>query len=819
MAGNDVARPKRSVGDYVFLIYLALITIFGAALAYYGGKLAILGGSPYYVAMGIALIVATILMMRDQKIGFYLFGLSSLLTFVWAISESGANGWAYIPRTAWLIAFSGFLLLFWPIAKRRMVGVSGVLWIAANGVLPLVMLLTIVIPITWFPGIELASEQSVMTRPREAFSRTTMTSPDGNVAASHDETNWTAYAGSNLGTHYSPAALITPANVSKLTKVWEYHHGDLKPPGGKTAYLNEATPIKVGNSLYTCSPKQVIISLDAESGKENWRFDSKVDPVYLAGGGANCRGVSYYEVANSPDPCAQRIIWGTTDMRLGAVDAKTGQACEAFGEHGFVDLKEGISKFRPGSSAVTSAPTIVRGTVVVGGQVIDSDVRPAPSGVVRGFDAVTGKLKWAFDIGRPGVKTAPAPGETYTLSTPNSWAPLAADDELGLVYVTLGNPAGDFYGGERTAYEDAYNTSLVAIDAQTGDERWKFQVVHHDLWDYDLSPTPALIDFPTPDGKTRPAIIQAGKSAQLYVLDRETGKPLVDVTEMPVPQTTVNGERTSPTQPMSLDMPNTMGRPSRKHEMLTEASTWGLTPFDQIACRADFVQARYEGVFTPAVVDRKSIIYPGHHGGVNWGGVMVDPVRGMLMVNNQRLPYLEGLVPRAELDKIGSKSFQEAPGQSKGFRPQAGQAYGASKDPWLSPLRQPCIAPPWGFISGIDLRTRDVAWSRPFGTGYDSGPLGMRSYTKWQIGTPSDSTGVATAGGLTIIGAALDQFIRAYNSETGELLWEDRLPAGNQASPLTYVQNGRQYVVAVVGGHDRIPTQLGDSIIAWALPK
>lgn len=812
------ARAGRG-GLVVFTLLAAAMAVLGAALLVAGVRLLAVGGSPFYALAGGLLVASGVLHLLRKPLGFWLFALVSVATYAWSIWESGSNGWAYIPRLAWLIAVSALWLACWPVARRLLPGIRPRMYAAVHGALPLAMLLTILVPIQFPAAVQLADARLVQQRPATPFSRDQVASPDGNVAASHDETNWTAYAGSNLGNHYSAAAQITPANIGQLEKVWEYHHGDLKPAGSKTAYLNEATPLKIGELLYTCTPSQVIVAVEAITGKERWRFDSKVDPVYLKGGGANCRGVAYFEVPNAPPDaaCARRVIWGTTDVRLGAVDAVTGQPCAGFGQGGFVDLKGGLGTFRPGSTAITSAPTIVRGTIVTGGQVIDSDVRPAPSGVVRGYDAITGQQRWAWDLGRPGVTTPAAPGETYTLSTPNSWAPLSADDELGLVYVTTGNAAGDFYGGTRTALEGKYSSALVALDAATGQPRWHFQTVHHDVWDYDLSPQPNLVDFPTPQG-VRPAVIQATKSAQIFVLDRATGQPLVPVTEVPVPQTDVPGERTAATQPMSLDMPNTMGRPGKTHERLTEASTWGLTPFDHIQCRIDFRQAHYEGQWTPARVDQQTLVYPGHHGGLNWGGVMVDLQRGLLLLNNQRLPYMQSLVSRDKLDALGAKSFQQAPGQSKGFRVQEGQAYGASKGPWMSALNQPCIAPPWGFLSAIDLRTRDVVWSRPFGTGYDSGPWGIPSRTKWEVGTPSDGTGVATAGGVTIIGAALDQFIRGYNSETGELLWEQRLPAGNQASPLTFMANGRQYVVAVVGGHDRIPTKLGDSIIAWALP-
>jgi len=802
----------------LFTFYSILIGLLGLALAYKGIDLISAGGSYYYAAMGVSLFASSLLIGCRRKSGVYFFAAAAIATYVWAVCEAGYNGWAYIPRLAWLAVVGVIFLAFWPVVRLQMAGITRALYFGVMGVLPLLMGLTTIIPILLPNTAHLADAETVNARPKDVFSPNDVASADGNVAANHDETNWTAYAGSNLGNHYSPADQITPQNVKGLVKVWEYHHGDVKQPGEKTKYLNEATPIKVGESLYTCTPKQIIISIDAKTGKENWRYDSKVDPAYFANGGAYCRGVSYFKVPNATGICAERILWGTNDIRLGAVDAQTGQACPGFGNNGFADLKNGLGDFRKGSTGITSAPIVVRGVLVTGGRVIDSDARPAPSGVVRGYDAVTGQQKWAWDLGRPDDSTPLAEGENYTPSTPNSWAPMSADDELGLVYVTTGNAAGDFYGGTRTPEEEQYSSSLVAIDAATGKVRWHFQTVHHDLWDYDLSPQPNLIDFPTPAGPRR-AVIQATKSGQIFILDRATGEPLVDVVEQRVPQGTAPGDRTALTQPVSTGLPMTMGRPSRTPEVLKESDAWGLTPFDQMQCRKEFVQARYEGIFTPPVVGQRSLIFPGHHGGLNWGGVMVDLKRGLMMINTQRLPYMQEAVPRDHLDSMQAKSFQEAPGEAKGFRVQAGQPYGAVKDPWMSSLQQPCIAPPWGFISGIDLRTQDVAWSRPLGTGYDSGPLGIASHVKLEIGTPSDATGVATGGGVTFIGAALDRFMRAYDSESGELLWEDRLPAGNQASPLSYSISGRQYIVAVVGGHDRIPTKLGDSIIAWALPE
>lgn len=828
-------NTSRTPGWRAFVAYLGLVLIFGLALIFKGGQLLLAGGTAYYVLAGIGLVISAVLLSMRKVLGFWTYTLVALGTLAWAIAESGSNGWGYIPRLGWLIFLSVVLLGFFSVVCKQLPDIPKKAYLTVCGFLPVAMLAMILIPITWPASIKLADPSIAADRPADAYSRRTVNVPDGNVAGSHDESNWTSYAGSNLSNHYSPASLINKTNVAQLELAWDYRHGDNKPAGSKVMYRNEGVPLKIGDSLYLCTPNQTIVSVNATTGAENWRFDSKVGADYLHGIGAVCRGVAYYEIpqtkvgaaneaagALSASACRKRILWGTADLRMGAVDAETGKPCADFGTNGFKDLSIGMGRFRPGSVGISSAPIVLRDTIIVGNLVIDSDVRPAPSGVIRGFDPVTGKLRWAWDLGRPAndqiLHAEPEQASTYTLSTPNSWSPMSADDELGLVYVALGNPAGDFYGGERTPEEEKYGSALVALDASSGKERWHFQTVHHDLWDYDLSPQPNLVDFAGPDGKKRPAVIQATKSGHIYVLDRATGEPLAPITEVPVPQGTVAGDHTAPTQPLTLDFPNVVGEPGKRIEVLTEASTWGLTPFDQIGCRLDFRKARYDGIFTPPVVGQESIVYPGHHGGINWGGVMVDPDRGLMMVNTQRLPYLQKSVARDDLDKLGVKSFQQEPGMTKGYRPQQGQPVGATKTPWLSAINQPCIAPPWGYLAAIDLRKQDVIWSRPFGTGYDSGPLGIASHTKFQIGTPSDSTGLATAGGITVIGAALDQFIRAFDSESGALLWEQRLPAGNQAAPITYVADGKQYIVAVVGGHDLIPTKAGDHVMAWTLP-
>lgn len=777
------------------------------------------GGSWYYVLAGIAVLVAGVLLALGKRAGLWLFGATLAATIVWALWEVGLDGWGLIPRLAWISVLGLVLLPFWGVARRRMQPLSGLGYVVVTGVLPVLGAALILWPLLVPRNVELADASKQPADAATPFSRGSVPSPDGNVAANHDASNWTAYAGSNLSNHYTPGAQITPENVKGLKVAWEFHTGDLKPKDSKLGYAFQNTPLKVGDLLYICTPTQKVIAVEAANGKERWRFDPQTNPKAMAGVAATtCRGVSYYQAPEGTAECPTRIFWPMVDGRLGALDAQTGKLCASFGNNGYVDLNAGTGNTKPGFVGPTSPPVVMRGVVIQPtGQVRDGQERDAPSGVVRGFDALTGQLRWAWDLGNPAITAEPPAGQTYTRSTPNVWSLMAADDELGLVYLPTGNAAGDFFGKGRTPQEEEYTASLVAVDAATGKERWHFRTVNHDLWDYDIGPQPNLVDWPVAGGGTRPAVIQATKSGQVFVLDRATGQPIMPVKQIAVPQGTDHGDWTASTQPVSPGMPNTVGAPSRDYETIVESDAWGMTPFDQLACRIEFKKLRYEGMFTPPSL-QGSLSFTGNHGGINWGGVSVDLQRGIMVMNSNRLPYTEHVYPRTVMNELGVVSVFNGSSKTKGYMAQEGLAYGARKEPWMSPLNTPCVAPPWGYISGVDLRTQQVIWRRPLGTGYDQGPMGIPSKTKFEIGTPNNSGSLATAGGVTFIGASLDNFIRGFDTRTGKQVWETRVPAGPQAAPLSYTIDGKQYIVAAVGGHDRMETKSGDSVIAWALP-
>lgn len=630
--------------------------------------------------------------------------------------------------------------------------------------------------------------------------------------------SWTAYGGTSAATRFSPAEQITPGNAARLEQAWEYHTGDL--PEGKFAgkpFSFQATPLKVGNSLYVCTPTNRVIALHPGTGAEQWSYDPEINPESI-GYTAACRGVAYFEAPEGTGECARRIIAPTHDSRLIALDAATGQLCTGFGDGGVIDIREGLDPEHPAYTPITSPPVIIRGVIVSGHQVLDGQKRDAPSGTIRGWDAVTGDFRWAWDMGRgssgPGSNGPPPEGEVYTRGTPNMWTVASGDEELGLVYLPMGNAAGDYFGGERRPFDDEYSTSVVALDAVDGTVRWHFQTVHHDVWDYDLGSQPTLVDL-TVNGQTVPALILASKQGSIFVLDRRDGRPILPVEERPVPHEGVQGEQLSPTQPISIGMPSLVG------PELTEQDMWGATLIDQLWCRIQFRRANYQGIFTPPSVERPWIQYPGYNGGVDWGGVAVDLDRNLLLVNYNRMPMFNQLIPREKAREMGLVPVEEPGGSSAsgGPVPQAGLPFGANIQVWLNFLNVPCIAPPWGYIMAIDLGTQQPVWRKPLGTPRDQGPFGIPSMIKLTIGTPNNGGSAVTRGGVTFIGAALDQYLRAFNTETGELLWEGRLPAGPQAGPATYMHEGRQYVVIAAGGHGPMKTKIGDSVVAFALPR
>lgn len=645
----------------------------------------------------------------------------------------------------------------------------------------------------------------------DAPSDTVAAAPQPEVGA-----DWPFYGGDAGATRYSPLDQINRENVAQLERVFTYHTGDLPEGEAVGMYSPETTPLKVGDDLLMCSAMNVLISVDAATGEENWRYDPGV-PNEAIPYGATCRGVTLYTdpEAAEGDVCATRVIEGTLDAKLVAVDAATGAPCEDFGENGTVDLWQDLGERVPGWYAVTAPPVVVRGVVVTGAQVLDGQAEDSPSGVVRAYDVRTGELAWAWDLGAPEAnRDGPPEGEVYTRGTPNMWTTAVADEELGYIYLPMGNSAVDYYGSNRSEQENEYATSLVALDATTGEEVWHFQTVRHDVWDYDLGSQPSLIDF-----EGTPAVVLASKQGDIYVLDRATGEPLTPVDEITdLPQGDVEPDYIADSQPISTW--HTLRKPP-----LEEKDTWGFTPIDQLWCRIKFRQANYEGYMTPPSADKPWIQYPGYNGGSDWGSVAIDTERGIMIANYNDIPNYNQLIPREQADEMGLKPIDEVEsraGAPEGAGdPQTGSPYGINVNAgWRSELTgMPCSSPPYGGIRAIDMATGETLWDRPIGTARRNGPFGIPSFLPFDIGTPNNGGSVVTAGGLVFIAAATDNLFRAIDIETGETLWSTVLPAGGQANPITYEVDGRQYVMVTAMGHHFMETPVGDEVIAWALPE
>ncbi|HET9630372.1 MAG TPA: membrane-bound PQQ-dependent dehydrogenase, glucose/quinate/shikimate family [Novosphingobium sp.] len=786
------------------LLFGALLVVLGGILLWGGTQLLMLGGSPYYVLAGLATLASGLLVFAARREGAAVYWAMLVVTTAWALWEVGTDGWSLAARLVAPIALGLWFVMPW--TWKRLAGRPAATPLKAFAVAALGLAVAAVVG--W--GLHGALAAPVVDPIFQAGTQASAPGPVGAAMGANTGGDWRNYGNDPGGTRFSPLDQITPANVGKLQVAWTYRFGPA--PKGAPEKL-QVTPIKIDDSVYVCTAYNDVVSLDAESGRQNWRFRSGTDATASPYGA--CRGVAYSRVPNATGACAERIFTNTVDARLIALDARTGRPCAGFGTNGIVSLLKGMSPAPKGYYYTSSAPTIAKGHIVLGGWVFDGMFWGEPSGVIRAFDAVTGNLSWAFDLGRPDRKGEPPAGEYYTPSTPNSWAPMSADEELGLVYVPLGGAALDFSGARRRPFDEAYSGAIVALDAATGTERWKFQTVHHDLWDYDIASQPTLVDLPV-GGVIRKALVQATKRGEMFVLDRQTGQPIYPVTEHPAPQTNLApGEWAAKTQPFSDAMPSFRGA------LVTEKSMWGLTPLDQLWCRIQFRQSQYDGPLTPPGL-RASIAYPGFLGGSDWGGVSIDADRKLLIVNSNHVANRNILIPRAEADKLGVHpvDLSKEQGVSHGLSAQKGTPYAVQPSPFLSLLFAPCQAPPYGRLTAVDLVSRKVVWSHPIGTARDSGPMGLASQLPFTMGTPNMGGAVTTRGGLVFIGATQDRYIRAFSSATGEMLWQARLPAGGQATPMTYTsaKSGRQFVVIAAGGHLMLNTKIGDYIIAYALP-
>jgi quinoprotein glucose dehydrogenase len=565
----------------------------------------------------------------------------------------------------------------------------------------------------------------------------------------------------------------------------------------------EVTPILVGDKLVMCTPFNEVIALDPGSGKEIWRFDPKIRTDYHPANLFNCRGVAFWrDSASAPGPCATRIFTVTNDARLIALDLASGARCRDFGTDGEFRIEPGKKLLWPGEWQMTSAPTVFADLIIVGSAIGDNARVDAPRGTVRAFDARSGVLRWQWDP-IPSSANDPAAASWGAgwehVGAANVWAPMSVDEKRHLVFLPTTSPSPDFYGGLRPG-NNLYADSVVALDANTGQRVWSFQTVHHDVWDYDIASQPSLATI-TIDGHERDVVVQGTKQGLIFVLDRDTGLPVLPVEERPVPQSGVAGESLSPTQPFPVDLPPLVP------DHLKPEDAWGVTPWDREACKKLIGAARAEGLYTPPSL-QGTLLFPFTGGGVNWGGVAVDAAKGIVFANTSRLAHVVTLFPADQFDAMDERY------PDKEVSKQEGAPFGMKREVVLSPLKLPCNPPPWGTLAAVDLNARKILWQVPIGTTEALDPIGLAR----KLGTPTFGGPLATAGGLVFIGATLDNYLRAIDAKSGAELWLGHLPAAGIATPTSYEWHGRQYVVIAAGGHGDAGAPTNDALVAFALP-
>jgi quinoprotein glucose dehydrogenase len=623
-------------------------------------------------------------------------------------------------------------------------------------------------------------------------------------AAAH---GWPAYGRDAGGSRYSPLAEINRENVNNLKIAWTYRTGaaDVKAAAARKAAF-EATPILADGLLYLTTPYSRVIAIDPATGAERWTFDPqvKLDRGYSE---VTSRGVSAWPAPDDNRKIARRIFVGALDARLIALDAATGKTCADFGENGQIDLTRDVRMGDHGNYQITSPPAVIGDAIIVGSSIGDNRGVELERGVVRAYDARTGKLLWNWD---PIPKSAKDPARktwdgqsANRTGAANAWSIISTDAELGLVFIPTSSPSPDYYGGERKG-DNRYANSVVALRARTGAVVWSFQVVHHDLWDYDVASQPMLINLKR-NGRDVRAVAVGTKMGMVFILDRLTGKPIFPVEERPVPQTTVKGEQTSATQPFP-----TLPRPLVPHRLKPE-DAWGLTDKDRDACREKIASLRSEGIYTPPSLEG-TVAVPGNAGGMNWSGMSFDPVRQLLITNTNNVPFLVKLIPRSEYDAMRETGAVNRLGSE--FGPQSGAPYAMYREPLWSPSGTPCVAPPWGKLTAVDLNTGEIRWDAPLGRIPQLALFPKSS----EFGSINFGGSMVTAGGLVFIAAAMDDKLRAFDIETGKVIWEGQLPASAQAAPMTCSVNGKQFVVVCAGGHGKLGTKMGDHVVAFTLP-
>ncbi|MEP3421781.1 MAG: PQQ-binding-like beta-propeller repeat protein [Erythrobacter sp.] len=792
--------------------------IVGLLLAIPGGFLIYLGGSFYYLVAGLMILATGWIVIRRSPKAQYVFAAILAGTVAWSLYEAGLDLFALLPRlAAWMVVGMYFLTPWYRASLKGEITQSKP-------------------PNRWLIGVPTFVGVALLVAATLPGYEQNGTGTVRSLVEGEGSGNWPHYGNDEGGSRFAALEQINIENVGGLQEIWRYRTGveeDFK-----------ATPLAVDGRLYLCAAANVVIALNGDTGKEVWRYDPVLEPLAEHQYAITCRGVAYHMAdASYSGSCPARVVTATINATLIALNAETGALCEDFGRDGVVDLRTGMGEHLSSDYYHTSPPTVAGDNLVVGGLVTDRQDLGLPSGVVRAFNAISGELVWAWDLGNPDNRGLPTEGERYTPGTPNVWSIMSYDAELDLVFAPTGNANPDYFGGARREFDDRFSSAVVAIDASTGEERWTFQTVRHDIWDYDVPAQPVLVDVER-DGERIPSIVIATKMGELFLLDRRDGSPVFPIDDLPVPQDPALGEYLSQTQPFS-PLPSF-------HPFREEEDMWGLTPIDQMVCRIEYRMMRYEGMYTPPTRSG-TLIAPGNFGGFNWGSVSVDADNGLLIAAPMLLAHRLLLVTPQQVADAGPQAAlllgeehpavrmtedDDAPAIDPADPFNYEQiAYYGLPIPFMSRLGTgiPCFEPPWSQIAAIDLNTNELMWSRPAGDMRNSGPFGIRSGLPIEVGTAIRAGTITTRGGLTFLSSTMDSSVRAYDARTGEEKWAADLPGNGQSTPMTFTdRSGRQTLIVTVPNpswiYPRDPTTgkyldsttprdgHGGFVIAYALP-
>ena len=805
------AGSSKWLGLWCFVLGFILLAT-GLYFVIGGGKLASLGGSWYFVIAGIFITASAIQFFRRKSSAVPIFALVFIGTLVWAWQDVGPDFWPLVSRLMYPAGMFLLALITFPALRKR------------EGKAPAA---NVAYGLSAVTVIGLLATVYGMFQPHPTVASNGQELPLVPVDPAVEQKNWDNYGNTTGGSRFVALDQITRDNVKDLKPAWTFRTGDIPDSPTGNGAEDQQTPLQIGDRIFLCTPHNNVIAVDADSGKQIWKTEINAQSQVWN----RCRGLAYFDAGKplqqptvpdstpvtavtlpAGDTCQRRILMNTIDARLVAINADNGEMCQKFGDKGVVDLKAGLGDAGDPKYQLTSAPTLAGTTVVVGGRVADNVQTDMPGGVLRGFDVVTGAMRWAFDPGNPDPNAKLEQGKNYVRSTPNSWAPMSYDPAMNTVFLPMGSSSVDLWGANRNALDHKYGASVLALDATTGKEKWVYQTVHNDLWDFDLPMQPSLIDFPMKDGSSKPAVVIGTKAGQIFVLDRLTGKPLTEVKEVPVPRGNIPNEQYTPTQPKSVGMPQ-IGA-----ETLTESDMWGATPFDQLACRIGFKSMRYNGLYTVPGTDL-SLSFPGSLGGMNWGSLSTDPNNHYIFANDMRLGLWVQMIP-AKTTSGPASNGGESVNTGMGAVPLKGTPYAVNKNRFMSPLGIPCQKPPFGTLSAIDLKTQKIMWQVPVGTVQDTGPLGVKMKMPMPVGMPTLGGTLATQGGLVFIAGTQDYYLRAFDTSTGKEVWKARLPVGSQGGPMSYKspKTGKQYILISAGGARQSPDR-GDYVIAYALDK